>query len=116
MTEHDVLCAAISNLGAGGETVGSVLQAFFYYLLKEDPVHLSRVRDEIDTAESAGLLSPVVSNAEALKLPYLQACVSLIILTTQVNRDYEYLAEYNVLIRSKRPSVSAPACHGTYRA
>lgn len=76
MTEHDVLCAAISNLGAGGETVGSVLQAFFYFLLNGDPVHLHQLRDEIDNAEAAGLLSSVVSNAEALKLPYLQACVS----------------------------------------
>lgn len=75
MTEKDVLCGAISNLGAGGDTVGSVPQAFFYYLLKEDPVHLRGLREEVDTAQAAGLLSPVVSNAEALKLPYLQACV-----------------------------------------
>ncbi len=40
MTEHDVLCAAIANLGAASETVGSVLQAFFYLLLKGDPLHL----------------------------------------------------------------------------
>ncbi len=75
MTEHDVLCAAISTLGAGGETTGSVLQAFFYCLLKEDPIHLRHLREEINTASAAGLLSPVVSNAEALRLPYLQACV-----------------------------------------
>lgn len=75
MTEHDVLCTAISTLGAGGETVGSVLQAFFYFLLKEDPVYLRRLREEIDTAKAAGLLSPVVSNAEASRLPYLQACI-----------------------------------------
>lgn len=75
MTEHDVLCAAISTIGAGGETTGSVLQAFFYYLLKEDPVHLRRLREEINTASAARLLSPVVSNAETLRLPYLQACV-----------------------------------------
>lgn len=113
MTEHDVLCAAISNLGAGGETVGSVLQAFFYSLLKEDPIHLRRLRDEIDNAEAAGLLSPVVSNAEALKLPYLQACVSPIIQIALKDRDDEYLAEYNIIVRSKRPSASTPACHGT---
>lgn len=113
MTEHDVLCAAISNLGAGGETVGSVLQAFFYSLLKEDPIHLRRLRDEIDNAEAAGLLSPVVSNAEALKLPYLQACVSPIIQIAQKDRDYEYLAEYNIIVRLKRPSASTSACHGT---
>ena len=75
MTEKDVLTAAISNLGAGGGTVGSVLQAFFYLLLKENPVHLKRLREEIDTASAARTLSRVVSNAEALKLPYLQACV-----------------------------------------
>ena len=75
MTEKDVLCAAISTLGAGGETTGSILQAFFYFLLKEDPAHLRRLRKEIYIASAAGLLSPVVSNAEALRLPYLQACV-----------------------------------------
>lgn len=66
ITEKDVLCGAIGNLGAGGETVGSILQAVFYYLLKENPVHLRRLREEVDTAQTAGLLSPVVSNAEAL--------------------------------------------------
>ena len=75
MTEKDVLAAAVSNLGAGGGTVGSVLQAFFYLLLKENPVHLKRLREEIGTASAAQTLSRVVSNAEALKLPYLQACV-----------------------------------------
>lgn len=90
LTEHDILCAAIANLGAGGETVGSVLQAFFYFLLKEDPLHLRNLREEIDNAETAGLLSPVVSNAEALKLPYLQACVSPMIRTSS---GHEYLAE-----------------------
>lgn len=76
MTEKEILCAAIANLGAGGGTMGSVLQAFFYFLLKEDPVHLRRLREEIDTARVARLLSfPVVSSAEAQRLPFLQACV-----------------------------------------
>ncbi len=75
MTEHEVLCAAIANLGAASETVGSVLQAFFYLLLKEDPLHLQKLHEEINTADAAGRLSRVVSNAEALKLPYLQACL-----------------------------------------
>ena len=82
MTEHDILCAAISNLGAGGETMWSVLQAFFYFLLKENRLRLRNLQEEIDNAEMAGLLSPAVSNAEALKLPYLQACVSLMIRTS----------------------------------
>ena len=89
LTEHDILCAAISTLGAGGETVGSVLQAFFYFLLKEDPLHLRNLQEEIDNAETAGLLSPVVSNAEALKLPYLQACVSPKISTSIEPRTHD---------------------------
>ena len=76
LSKSDVLGSAFSNLGAGGDTVGTVLQAFFYFLLKEDVVHLQSLRLEIDSAQAAGLLSPVVSNAEAVKLPYLQACVS----------------------------------------
>ena len=70
MTERDIFCTAIMNLGAGGETVGSVLQAIFYFLLKADPVHMLRLQQEIDAAR---LQSSVVSFAEAQKLPYLQA-------------------------------------------
>ena len=82
MTEKEILSAAISNLGAGGGTIGSVLQAFFYFLLKEDPVHLRRLREEIDTARAAGLLSSsVVANAEAQRLLFLQACVCAILIS-----------------------------------
>ena len=65
MSEKDTFCAAIGNLGAGGDTLVSVQQAVFYYLLKEDPKHLQRLRKEIDKASADGLLSPVVSYAEA---------------------------------------------------
>ena len=107
MTEHDVLTAAISNLGAGGGTVGSVLQAFFYLLLKENPVHLKRLREEIDTASAARTLSRVVSNAEALKLPYLQACVCRLLRS-------KLGTVWLMSNRSERPSVFTPACHGIY--
>ena len=73
MSEKDIFCAAIGNLGAGGDMLGSVQRAVFYYLLKEDPKHLQRLRKEIDTASADGLLSPVVSYAGAQKLPFLQA-------------------------------------------
>ena len=76
MTEKEVLCSAIGNLGASGGTMGSVLKAFFYFLLGEDPVHLRCLREEIDAARAVGLLSSsVVANAEAQRLPFLQACV-----------------------------------------
>ena len=105
MSEKDVLTAAISNLGAGGGTVGSVLQAFFYLLLKENPVHLKRLREEIDTASAARVLSLVISNAEALKLPYLQACVCGLL------RSWSGTI-WLMSNRLKRPSVFTPACHG----
>ena len=73
MTERRVLCAALQNFGAGGDTAGSVLQAFFYLLLKEDRKFLERLRAEIDAASTRGELSEVVSYAEAQRLPYLQA-------------------------------------------
>ena len=57
MSENDIFCAAIGNLGAGGDTLGSVQQAVFYYLLEEDPKHLQPLRKEIDTASAGGLLS-----------------------------------------------------------
>ena len=101
MTEHDVLCSAIATLGVGGETVGSVLQAFFYLLLKEDPVHLQRLRDEID-------------NPKALKLPYLQACVSPIIPPLIHSSIHPTATDQNVTPhRSKKPSVCTPVYHGT---
>jgi cytochrome P450 len=78
MTDKDVFAAVMGNLGGGGDTIGSVLQAFFYLLLKGSPVHLQRVREEIDAANAAGQLSSIVTYAEATQLPYLQACVSLI--------------------------------------
>lgn len=76
--ERDIFCAAIGNLGAGVDTLGLVQQAVFYFLLKEDPTHPQRLRNEIDDASTAGMLSQIVSHAEAQKLPYLQAMVRLV--------------------------------------
>ena len=70
-SEREFDAHVIGTLGAGGATVGSVLEAFFYFLLKEDPVFLERLQQEIDNAQ----LSDVVSFAEAQGLPYLQAVV-----------------------------------------
>ena len=71
--ERELDSNVIGTLGAGGGTVGSTLEAFFYFLLKEDPSHLQRLQKELDTAQT----SDVVSFAEAQKLPYLQAVVPI---------------------------------------
>ena len=74
MSEKDIMCAVAANVGAGGDTVAIGLQAFFYFLLKH-PIHLARLREEIDASNSRGELSPVVTLAQAQNLPCLQACV-----------------------------------------
>ena len=74
MSEKDIMCAVAGNIGAGGDTVAISLQAFFYFLLK-NPIHLHRLREEIDASKARGELSPIVTNVEAQGLPYLQACV-----------------------------------------
>ncbi|KAL8831513.1 MAG: hypothetical protein Q9191_000822 [Dirinaria sp. TL-2023a] len=72
-SERELFSSAISTFGAGGGTVGSVLGAFFYFLLKEDPKYYQRLREEIDSAQIS--TSEVVSFAEAQRLPYLQAVI-----------------------------------------
>ena len=69
-SERDLFSTVIGTFGAGGGTVGSVLQAFFYFLLK-NPVYYERLKQEIDSSQ----LSRVVSFAETQRLPYLQAVV-----------------------------------------
>lgn len=78
MAESEVLAAAVANIGAGGDTTISTLEAFIYCLIRNPP-HLKRLRDELGEAERRGELSDVVSYAETQKLPFLQACVSSVL-------------------------------------
>ena len=71
-SEKDMFSTVISTLGAGGGTMGSVLEAFFYFLLREDTKYLQRLQKEIDDAKT----STIISFSEAQQLPYLQAVVS----------------------------------------
>lgn len=71
-TAKDLSAYVTMTLGAGGGTMGSLLEAFFYFLLKEDPKYMRRLQHEVDNAQ----LSPVISFAEAQQLPYLQFAVS----------------------------------------
>jgi cytochrome P450 len=74
MEEKEILAAAVVNVGAGVDTISATLQAFFYYLLRNQAA-FKRLREEIDEAQAKGQLSDPVSHAEAQNLPYLQACV-----------------------------------------
>ena len=71
--ENDLSSTVILTLGAGGGTMGSASEAFFYYLLKEDTKYLRRLQKKTDDAKT----SQVLSYLEAQQLPYLQAVVSV---------------------------------------
>jgi cytochrome P450 len=70
MEEKEILAGAVVNIGAGADTVSATLQALFYNLLRNKEV-LSRLREEIDSANTA----KVPSYEETQKLPFLQACI-----------------------------------------
>lgn len=70
MAENEILAAAVANMGAGADTVSSVLQALFYYLLR-DHESLQLLREEIDNAG----LSDIPSYAEVRELPVVAACL-----------------------------------------
>ncbi|ORY69940.1 cytochrome P450 [Pseudomassariella vexata] len=75
LTYRDVGSACMANVGAGSDTVSCVLQSFVYHALRHPSVWNS-VRQEIDEARCGGLCTDdVISYADALKLPYLQACL-----------------------------------------
>ncbi|KAI0177755.1 benzoate 4-monooxygenase cytochrome P450 [Pestalotiopsis sp. NC0098] len=73
--ERHVMAAAVSNVGAGTETVSCGLQSCIYHLLRQ-PIEWQRIRDEIDAARKQGRCqSEVVSYEDASRLPRLEAAI-----------------------------------------
>lgn len=70
MEEKDILTNAVGNLGAGSDTVSSVLQAFVYYMI-HDREMLEMLHKELDGAK----LADVPTYEETQRLPVLQACI-----------------------------------------
>lgn len=63
------------NVGAGADTVSTALQSFFYHLLRH-PTALAKATREVDDAVAGGFCTdPVVSFADAQRLPYVQAAI-----------------------------------------
>jgi cytochrome P450 len=72
MAESEILAAAVANMGAGADTVSTVLQALFYYLLRYYRYEsLQLLREEVDGAG----LSDILSYTEVQELPVLAACL-----------------------------------------
>lgn len=76
MEDKEILAGAVINCGAGADTISTILQSFFYHLLR-NPEAMAKVRAEIDAAAAKGELSEIPQYAETQALPYLQACVSI---------------------------------------
>ncbi|KFH47378.1 Pisatin demethylase-like protein [Hapsidospora chrysogenum ATCC 11550] len=76
VSELDVYAQTTGAVGAGSDTISCALQAFVYYMLRH-PNAWQRARDEIDEAiKTHGICQdPVVTFADTLKLPFLQACI-----------------------------------------
>ncbi|KAJ5246018.1 hypothetical protein N7468_001001 [Penicillium chermesinum] len=81
MEEVEVFSTAVGTLGAGGDTVAATIQALFYYMIRH-PHYMARLQEELDAAQASGELSDVVQYSETQKLPFLQACVSLVLFQT----------------------------------
>jgi cytochrome P450 len=60
---------------AGADSTATAVRCIFLHITTNPLIYL-RLRNEILSAEASGLISsPVITNAEAINLPYLQACI-----------------------------------------
>ncbi|KIW60511.1 hypothetical protein PV05_00723 [Exophiala xenobiotica] len=70
----DIQQEAYVGLFAGSDTTAIGFRSVFYHLMKNPAVY-EQVLQEIDTAAEKGELSSPVKYAEAIKLPFLCACI-----------------------------------------
>lgn len=76
LTERDILANTTANVGAGSDTVSCAMQSFLYHMAKHPHVW-KRAKTEIRQAQQkdGSCSSRVISYNDAIKLPFLQACV-----------------------------------------
>ncbi len=74
MSDQELLSHSASNIFAGADTTAISLRSMFYYLCK-NPRCYTRLVGEIDSMDSKGRLSEIVSFAESNQMKYLQACM-----------------------------------------
>lgn len=73
-TKYHVFTAATGNIGAGSDTTSIAFSSILYHLIKY-PRCMTALRDEIDNAQSAGLLSPRPTFKESQEMPYFRAVI-----------------------------------------
>ncbi|KAI8962619.1 cytochrome P450 [Daldinia sp. FL1419] len=75
MSAKDLVVHLSANVYGGSETTSSALKAVFYYLGKNTD-KMWKLVDEINDADAAGKLSPLITFKEAnTRLPYLNAVI-----------------------------------------
>ncbi|UPX14463.1 uncharacterized protein EKO05_0004943 [Ascochyta rabiei] len=72
LSEKELHGCVNMSVGDASDTVSASLQSFFYLLI-QNPQHLAVAKQEI---ADANLTSEIVSDADASRLPFLQACES----------------------------------------
>ncbi|WPH00040.1 Pisatin demethylase [Acrodontium crateriforme] len=72
MNMRELVVNLSTNLFAGVDTTSIALKAMIYFLCK-NPSAMTRLVNDIDTADREGRLSPTISYKEASALPYLTA-------------------------------------------
>ncbi|KAI8649179.1 hypothetical protein NCS57_01454100 [Fusarium keratoplasticum] len=70
MSQRDLMNHLMNNLLAGSDTTGISLRSIFYYLLHDKSAYKT-LQNEIDEADRAGKLSPIITFSESLELEYL---------------------------------------------
>ena len=73
-TRADTWTACTQNIAAGSDTTSIALSGAVYYLLKH-PHTLAKLRQELEGAVAAQVISSPITFKEAQRLPYLQAVI-----------------------------------------
>ncbi|KAL8955546.1 MAG: hypothetical protein Q9193_006648, partial [Seirophora villosa] len=74
-TYQDICVESQSSLFAGADTTAIAINSVLYHLMR-NPTAYRKLTAEIDAAVQNGTLSLPVTYANAIKLPYLRACIN----------------------------------------
>ncbi|KAL8920034.1 MAG: hypothetical protein Q9208_006489 [Pyrenodesmia sp. 3 TL-2023] len=74
-TYQDIYVESHSSIFAGADTTAIAINSILYHLMR-NPAAYEKLTAEIDTAVTNGTISMPVAYAEAIKLPYLRACIN----------------------------------------
>ncbi|KAF2431683.1 cytochrome P450, partial [Tothia fuscella] len=74
LSQEEAESETVLQIMAGSDTSATVIRVVFLYLITS-PHMMSKLRAELDAGIKSGQISSPISDTEARKLPYLQACI-----------------------------------------